>query len=163
VSRANFSSSPVSKSFAFTGSNFDKNNATAVWFALSPSIDFIPLEIFNEFPNLNGILISRSNLPILKEELFTDQFKIIQFLDLQYNKITQIESDVFTFLPNLKWIYLGQNKIVNLNNLFEVWLNQNECADSDFGGIHKKFITMNETLINCYSNCLNDDDCASKV
>jgi hypothetical protein len=87
VFHRDFPSTAKNERFRITGSTEDKNNTTVVYFDSSPSIDFIPLEIFTEFPNINGIIISDSNIPILKEGFFTKDFQDIQYLNLGSNKI----------------------------------------------------------------------------
>jgi hypothetical protein len=50
-----------------------------------------------------------------------------------------------------------------LNNLVEVWLDYNECVHEDFRGSHNPSLTtMDDTLKNCFDNCL-DDDCAANM
>jgi hypothetical protein len=120
VDNQNFPLSDKNKIFSFSGSASQKKETTVVFFQLSPSLEFIPLQIFNEFPNLNGILIERSNIPILKKGFFTKKFKTIQYLDLYYNKMQQIEQEAFINLPELKWINLGWNQIESMKiNLFK--------------------------------------------
>jgi Leucine-rich repeat (LRR) protein len=196
VINKNFPSSTKNKRFTFSGSIKEKNYTTAVYFHSSPSIDFIPFQIFTEFPNLNGILITWSNIPTLTEGFFTKDFKDIQYLSLYFNNIDQIEEFALINLTELKWIYLGSNQIesiktnifknnqklefiglfsnkikmihpnlfVNLNNLVEVWLEDNECVSNGFGGSRNPGLTtMKNTLDNCYQNCLNDAECAANM
>jgi hypothetical protein len=91
VSNKEFPSTARSEKFTFSDSTVEKNETTAIWFYLSPSIEFIPLQIFNEFPNLNGLLVSDSNIPTLKENFYTKDFKDILYLYLGSNKISQID------------------------------------------------------------------------
>jgi carboxypeptidase N regulatory subunit len=119
INYKDFPSSAKNESFTLSGSTEEKNEITAVYFSESPSTDFIPLEIFTEFPNIKGILIEMSNIPILKEGFFTNDFKAIQYLNLWYNKITKIEEFALIDLPELKWIYLGSNLIETIkSNIF---------------------------------------------
>jgi hypothetical protein len=111
VDKKNFPVSAKNKRFDLIGSSAEKDETTAVHLYQSLSIDFIPTEIFNEFPNLNGFLISGSNIPILKEGLFTKDFKDILYLSLWKNKIKQIVNNALTNLPKLKWINLEGNRI----------------------------------------------------
>jgi hypothetical protein len=195
VSNHNFSSFARNERFSFTGSMKEKNEATVVYFYSSPSIDFIPLEILTEFPNLNGIRIYGSNIPTLEEGFFTKDFKDILYLSLGTNKINQIEENALINLQELKWVDLERNQIesiktnifikslklkyiflrynnikminpqlfLNLNDLVEVWLDNNECTDSDFGGSDESLTLMNDNLKNCHTNCLNDDECAADM
>ncbi len=105
---------------SFTGSTSQKSQATAVEFYHSPQIEFIPKEILEEFPNLNGLLVGFSNLPVVKNDLFPEEFVVLEYLDLYVNQIASIEPLAFKHLKNLKWLSLSQNKIKSLPfNLFQ--------------------------------------------
>jgi Leucine-rich repeat (LRR) protein len=104
--------------FLFGGSE-ENQETTGVWFNFSPTIEFIPLQIFSEFPNVNGIIISNSNSSILKKGFFTREFRSIQYLDLAVNKIQHIEEVAFINLIELKWISLYSNQIQSIKtNMF---------------------------------------------
>jgi Leucine-rich repeat (LRR) protein len=195
VTNKDFTLSDIDVSITFSGSFQWKQSTTAVQFFESTHIEFIPLAIFNEFPNINGFMIDASNLPILKTGLFTTEFKVIEYLYLGSNEIETIESDAFINMIDLKWINLSSNQIgmiesdifkknnklefiglqsnlikmitpkllSNLNKLIEVWLNNNECINFDFGGFSSTLAIMNDALQNCYKNCLIDDKCAPNV
>ncbi len=89
----------------------------------------IPKEIPKEFPNLNGLIFLYCNLPILKNELFSNDFVALEYLDLGRNQIVSIEPSAFQNLENLKWLRLNYNKIQSLpfnlfrNNLKLIYLN----------------------------------------
>jgi Leucine-rich repeat (LRR) protein len=105
---------------SFTGSTWQKSKTTAVRFRYSSKIDFIPKQIPEEFPNLNGFRFSYSNLPVFKNDLFSEEFVVLEYLDLWYNKIVSIEPFAFKNLKNLKWLRLVDNKIQSLPfNLFQ--------------------------------------------
>jgi Leucine-rich repeat (LRR) protein len=195
IRNKDFSAAAKNKKFTLTGSSTEKNETTALYFDSIPSAFFIPLKMLSELPNVNGIIIQNSNIPLLKEVLFTKEFKVIQHIYLVSNKIKNIETNAFIHLPELKWIDLGENQIESiktqifkynlkmefiglsenkikkisptlfskLNYLIEIWLRDNKCVDSNFGGSHLSFSFMNDTLKNCYKNCLNNDECASNV
>jgi hypothetical protein len=71
----------------------------------------------------------------------------------------------------VKFINLNSNKIkiinpylfVNLNNLIDVWLDGNDCVNSNFGITAKSLTKINDSLENCYDNCLNDEECAANI
>jgi hypothetical protein len=120
VSNKDFPSSAKNQSYSFTGSTEEKNNTTAVYFYGRSIIDFIPLEILTEFPNINGIMIYYSNIPTLKEGFFTKYFKDIQYLNLWNNKISKIEEFALIYFTELKWIRLFSNQIESLKtNIFK--------------------------------------------
>ncbi len=105
---------------SFTGSTSQKSQTTAVEFYHSPQIDFIPKEILEEFPNLNGFKFYSCNLPVVKNDLFSPEFVVLEYLSLQAKKIVSIEPFAFQNLKNLKWLSLYDNKIKSLPfNLFQ--------------------------------------------
>jgi hypothetical protein len=120
LSQVDLSESFQSQVHSFTGSSAEKNRATVVWFQDSPKIEFVPKEILEEFPNLSGLLLEFSNLPVLKNELFSSEFVVLEYLDLDSNQIISIEPFAFKHLKNLKWLSLYWNKIQSLPfNLFQ--------------------------------------------
>ncbi len=115
-----FSQSYQSQVHSFTGSSSQKSQATVVHFEYSSKIDFIPKQILEEFPNLNGLIFSSSNLPVLKNEFFSAEFVVLEYLGLWSNQIASIEPLAFQNLKNLKWLRLWDNKIQSLPfNLFQ--------------------------------------------
>ncbi len=120
LSEIDLSKSFESQVHSFTGSTSQKSWATAVWFLDSSQIDFIPKQILEEFPNLNGLIIYECNLPVLKNDLFPEEFVVLEYLKLGYNKIISIEPFAFQNLENLKWLSLEGNEIQSLPfNLFQ--------------------------------------------
>jgi hypothetical protein len=87
-----------------------KRDTKSISFSNCEAVDFIDLEILKRFPNLNGLTFCLSNIPILKN-IFTVELKMIQYLDLNVNKIKVLEAHVFDELVELKWIYLAYNEI----------------------------------------------------
>jgi hypothetical protein len=103
--------------FNFTGSNEEKNATTAIYFANLSVIEFIPKEIFNEFPNLQAFAIRDSNIPILKRNLFENRnFSRISKLDLSRNKIQFIEKRALRNLRGLLEIDLSENLLKSISN-----------------------------------------------
>jgi Leucine-rich repeat (LRR) protein len=154
---------------------------------LGPSnVDFIPLDIFTEFPHLNGLIILYSILPVLNSGFFKLQFQKLEYLDLQYNKIELIEPKAFEYLNKLKWVSLKGNKLQMIShNIFE---NNTELIYIDLSrnrinSVHPNFfdsfsklkfvkfegnhcIQSNigcKNLQNCYDNCLNDTLCYTSL
>jgi hypothetical protein len=82
----------------------------------SPQLDFIPLGILGEFPNLDGLIILHCNLPTVKSGLFKADFEKIEYLSLQGNKIERIEADAFQYLIKLKWLDLYKNSLKTLSH-----------------------------------------------
>jgi Leucine-rich repeat (LRR) protein len=147
--------------FSFSGSIENKIDTTAVFLFKSLTIDFIPSEILNEFPNLNGFLISGSNIPTLKEKFFTKQFKIIENLYLYDNKIKQIKKEALINLPELRWIYLSFNQIKSIKrNIFKN--NQKlefiELRSNEIKMIHPKLFV---NLLHLIEVWLDVNDCVN--
>jgi hypothetical protein len=117
-SATSFSKSFQSESHSFECSQKSEAKTFQLW--QSPQIEFIPTEIFTEFPNINGFSIFLSNLPVVKAGLFTAEFFKIEFFRFYSSKIEKVEPKAFEYLPNLKWISFYRNKIQSLpDRIFE--------------------------------------------
>lgn len=117
VDDVDLSSNQKLQEYSFSLSRSGRKGETkTVWFSESPNtIEFIPMDIFREFPLLSGIIITSSNIPILKNDLFISAFIKIEFLYLYNDQIQAIETDALQELLNLKWLCLYSNKIQNLD------------------------------------------------
>ncbi len=74
-----FSSNFKSQIHSFSGSASQRSEVKVVRIENSPRVDFIPVEVFSEFPNLNGFYLYQSNLPAtIKSGFFTRDFKKIE-------------------------------------------------------------------------------------
>jgi Leucine-rich repeat (LRR) protein len=169
------------KAFKFSGSNEEKLETTKICFESCRKIDFIPPDIFIQFPNLNGVSIWNSDLSSSIANLFTKEFKKIEYVLLFNTKIKEIEENAFTELKELKWIDLNYNKIENMNHeifknnlkLEYVYLNGNNIKMinpklfSNLDHLQKVKINsvslttsdvknINDNLKSCYDNHLND-------
>jgi Leucine-rich repeat (LRR) protein len=114
VSRIDFSFSTFDNKFTFTGPENKLMETTAVEIKQSPKFDFVPVEISQQFPSLQGLKIRHSRIEILRENLFTRKFENIIFLYLSSNGIQQV-FDAFKNLPKLRWVILANNSIETLN------------------------------------------------
>jgi hypothetical protein len=130
-----FSESFRSETHSFTGTASQKSEAKTIHIYFSPQIDFIPVEVFSKFLNINGLFLYASNLPAtLKSELFTKDFEKIEYLEIYSCKVQAIEESAFKYLVNLKWIRLRQNQIKSLPyqffkaspNLIYIGINSNK-------------------------------------
>jgi hypothetical protein len=97
---------------SFSGSSSEKTEVTMVRFEGSNVVDFVPAEVIREFPKLNALAITRSNVPVVKTGLIGREFKTLQFLSFYYSKVEAIEAGAFEELENLKnfWIMGGPLK-----------------------------------------------------
>lgn len=135
----------TSESYSFSGTSSEKSQTTAIFFTLGSSgIDFIPKEAVRDFPNLNGLAFAEYNSPKLKNNVFTENFKKIEYLHLLENQIKTIESDAFEHLPKLKWINLAENLIKSLP--FQIFRHNPEMVYINFSNnqivkIHHNFFS----------------------
>jgi hypothetical protein len=133
VKNVDLTSTNKEKTFIFSGSNDEKSEVREVHYDGCGNIDFIPLDIFREFPNLNRISIKNSNLPVINAKLFTKDFKNIQYLFFSDNNIQLIEENAFAELIELKGLNVYHHKIEYLKeeifkknfNLEYVYLSNN--------------------------------------
>jgi hypothetical protein len=89
-------------------------------FSDSPSVEFIPKDLINEFSNLEGLLFVDCTMSIIEDDLFTEKFNFIKYLYLKANKIRHIEGDAFSKLTELVWFSLTYNKLQSINqNIFK--------------------------------------------
>ncbi len=103
-------------SYRFSGSEDQKEKATAVYFEFSLKVDFVPFEIFDNFPKLDSIAFTKSEIPMIRNKLFSGQnFEQIKELRLNEDKIRFIENGAFGDLKNLEKIDLTSNKIRSIN------------------------------------------------
>jgi Leucine-rich repeat (LRR) protein len=169
----------------------NKSNATGVHFSLCHDVDFVPTQIFKEFPSIDRLGLKYSFLPILRNIVFTSEFDKIKYLLLSYNQIKTIESEAFEHLTKLKFIDLSFNKIEALkSNIFKknrrlesVYLNNNQIkmlntnlfhnlvklVNLNFGGNDcadkinaYEFRNLRRSLSTCYKNCESDEECKLK-
>jgi hypothetical protein len=101
---------------SFSGSASQKSEITAFEIRGSSQLDFIPLDILTEFPNLNGMIVYGSLLPVVRSGLFKTELQKIEYLHLGGNKIETIEANAFYYMIKLKWISLSWNSLKTLSD-----------------------------------------------
>jgi hypothetical protein len=151
---------------SITDSSAQKSEIKTFFIAASAQVDYIPLDILSEFPNLNGLMLQACNLPIVKSGLFKEEFQKLELLVLHYNKIESIEPEAFQHLIKLKWIDLSDNNLQFLsyrlfkNNPDLIYINFyngkiNAIHPNFFDGLNKlKLIKFIENLcINVKIGC----------
>jgi Leucine-rich repeat (LRR) protein len=162
LSNVDLSKSFESQIHSFSGSSSQKSEATVVRLDNSPQIDFIPKQILEEFPNLNGLIITSSNFPVLKNDLFSEDFVVLEYLYLSYNKIASIESLAFQNLKNLKWLALNYNNIRSLP--FNLFQKNPKLIYLDFRG--NQIISISPNLLKNLNQLkkldLEDSECVSR-
>jgi Leucine-rich repeat (LRR) protein len=96
----------------------------------------------------------------------------LKWIHLGGNQIESIKTNIFKNNDKLEFIILSYNKIkmmnpnlfINLHHLVEIRLDGgNDCVNSNFGDSDPSLKTLNDSLKNCYNNCLNNDECATNI
>jgi hypothetical protein len=112
------------ETFEFSGTKKEKIETKTLWFMwekkelpveYTNEVDFVPPEIFQEFPSLTGLGIQYHKIPVLKNCFFSSEFRKLEYLFLGGTEIAEIESEAFQELVNLKWVKLWNNKIKAIN------------------------------------------------
>jgi Leucine-rich repeat (LRR) protein len=102
--------------YKISDTNDQKKDATAVYFDSSSKVDFVPFEIFENFPKLDSIAFTKCEIQMITNKLFGGQnFEQIKELRLNEDKIRFIEIGAFDDLKNLEKIDLTNNKIRSIS------------------------------------------------
>jgi Leucine-rich repeat (LRR) protein len=110
-----------------------------VYFEGSLSVDFVPFEIFENFPKLDAIAFTKSEIPMIRNNLFAGKnFEQIKELRLNEDKIRFIETGAFVDLKNLEKIDLTNNKIRSINK--ETFAHNEKLREVIFTGNEIKLI-----------------------
>jgi Leucine-rich repeat (LRR) protein len=118
VQNVDFSDNFRSEPHSFSGWPYEKFEIKAFHIYTSPQVDFIPIQIFDEFENLNGLYLYQSNLPTkLNPGFFTIYFNRIEYLGIQKCNLQSIGQNTFEHLNKLKWLCLRENEIKSLSEL----------------------------------------------
>ncbi len=87
---AKFETEEHSISINIFRSSVQKSEIKFFYIFASSQVDFIPLDILSEFPNLNGIIINRCDLPTVKSGLFKEKLQKFEFLYLAHDSLEAI-------------------------------------------------------------------------
>jgi Leucine-rich repeat (LRR) protein len=158
------------ESFEFSVEADLVSETTSVWFHESPYVDFIPPAVVDKFPNLFELGVYMSNVPIIKNELFSSKFYKIKELSITFSKTEFIEEKAFQPLKNLEELDLSENK--KLKSLTSTFFSNNaklkriDLSSNEIMIINPKlFENFNHLIfINLlYNKCISDkfgcDDC----
>jgi hypothetical protein len=163
ILRSDFSAKFEAEKHTFTGTPSQKSDTKVVKIHWTDQVDFIPLDIVTEFPNLNGIAIEYANLSTVKEGFFKPELQVIEYLWLAFNQIEVIEPKALQYLTKLQWVSLYGNRIQALPNrifqnspdLIYLDLEDNQLSSivpNFFDGLNKlKLIQFR------YNICIQDD------
>ncbi len=152
-----------SEILSFSGSISEKSKITGVTFySFNNPIEFIPNEVAKQFLNLNTFVIWDSNLPVITNDLFSKDLKNIQFLNFYDSKVELIESEAFSELINLKYIYLRNNPLKALKfRIFKMNLKL-EIVRLPSNQISMMNPFLFEDLTNLKFVMFEDNECVSK-
>jgi hypothetical protein len=123
----------------FSVTDQQKRDTKSVSFQRCSAVNFIDIEILKRFPNMNGLIFWKSNIPVLKN-IFTVELKMIQYLGLERNKIKILEAYVFDELVELKWIMLAGNEIEEILHPIFAKNKKLELVDLSFNKIRSRCI-----------------------
>jgi Leucine-rich repeat (LRR) protein len=115
VDNVDLSKKTLNEKISFSGTQEQKKNITWIWFEEIGRVAHVPQNLREEFPSLNKLWISDSEIPIVKNNLFGPEFSRIEDLYLGNNKIQIVEGQAFKHLHNLVWISLPNNQIQSLS------------------------------------------------
>lgn len=102
----------------------------------SQDMEFFPVNIDAFFPNIKLLNFPLNSISYVSNAHLIP-FPNLEFLALYGNKITSLDSNLFSGLNSLKFINLGGNKIKHvgydliLPNFAEIYLYSNTCIDKD--------------------------------
>lgn len=108
--------------------------------------------------------------PVLQNNLFTEDFQVIEYVDLSRNNIQTIEPNAFGYLTKLKWIRLYNNIIQSSHflilkknpDLIYIDFDNNKIASINpnfFYGLNKlKFVEFRRNL--CIEKYLGCNTCS---
>ncbi len=141
VQSADLSLKTIDTNFTFSATQERKQKTTRIRFWGGGRVAHLPRNLFKELPKLDGLEISDSDIPILRNNFFNPEFNKLRKLALWMDKIRIIQENAFEHLVNLERINLQSNRIKmiapgtfkNLNQLTGVFLSYNKCTDDDIG------------------------------
>lgn len=96
----------------------------------------LPYNLDNYFPNLISIRVYASKLQTFTS-LDLQPFPQMIVIDLDLNLLTSLESDLFKFTPNFKWVSFGSNQLSTVGrnlvtgqkNLEYLYFGGNKCIN----------------------------------
>jgi hypothetical protein len=107
------------------------------FYSKEKTINFMPRGLNDVFPNLIGINIENAGMKEIHQSDLKE-FPRLRFFSLYINAITVVEQDLFKFNRELEFIDLGYNKITqihpnvfdHLSKLLVLWLESSMCIDA---------------------------------
>ena len=87
----------------------------AVEITHNKNIEYLPVKVYEKFPNLAGYSAYNSLVKEIRYENFENLFKL-QIVVLQNNQISNIPKDTFKDLRSLKFLFMDNNKIKSIDD-----------------------------------------------
>lgn len=87
-------------------------------YIVSATIKFIPYGIKAKFPSIEAITIDMGGLLSVNRDNLKEFGSSLEYLVLSNNLITTIDADLFSYNPNMKFIYLDFNPIQHMEAAF---------------------------------------------
>ncbi len=104
--------------FMFSGSTRVKNRTITVGF-LSSNLNFIPISIIRQFQNISSLQLKNCRIPETVEHKFFQRFSQITKLTVASSNIKYIREDAFATLHKLEKIWLNDNQLETIDNIFK--------------------------------------------
>lgn len=176
-------------SHEFSGSSAEKEMVLLVHFTDS-TVEFIPANILENFPNLKGIVVENSTLEELKEGYLFKELGVLKHLQIS-NNLKTVQKNALAVMENLESAWFSNNKIEVLP--FAIFSHNHRLRFIDFSQNKIKAITPEllkgltnlqsldfqqnicvkertsmpamkaSILFKCYDNCKKNKICADKV
>ncbi|CAG9807416.1 unnamed protein product [Chironomus riparius] len=110
-----------------------------------------PIGTFSPLSHIKSIKAENAGISMLNRDSFTS-FKSLEFLELQFNKITTIESTVLIYLKSLKLFNISHNHIESINlNAFDDCSTNLSIVDLS----HNKIQTIDVHIFNALATNIN--------
>ncbi|XP_070504474.1 leucine-rich repeat-containing protein 70-like [Chironomus tepperi] len=140
--------------------NQKSNQDVMVFESINKKIEYFPRGLEKFFPNLKGIFIKNGRLKEIQQSDFRGYSELL-YIELNGNDIEVLEDGVFDFIPQIKIIWLSENKIIhvgenvfnNLNNLVILYF-KNTCTSINIQDFQSESI---RTLKNLKEKCFDQN------
>lgn len=101
----------------YDGSSSYKERVEAFGIDYATQLEYIPSDLFQVFPKLEGLTFWDTKLPTIKDGFFNKELAGIKRIYIGRCSVEKIEGKAFENLPKLKWINMEDNKISHLDNI----------------------------------------------
>jgi hypothetical protein len=150
VERESFPKDDQNLEHSYTGSTYEKNGVEAFAIDFASELEYIPDNLFEEFPKLVGLTFWDSPLPTIKEGFFNEKFKGIRNIYIGRCSVSVIKENAFSKLPKLEWLNVENNKITNLDSIIfqsNPKLKFVSFYKNDIASINPKFFSHLKNLV----------------